>query len=210
MSWPDIWKICLSVVGSVGGVGIIFVAILKYSSNLIADKLSKKYDLKLSKELELYKLSLESKKYISKTRFDTEFTIYRNLSASFADAIKSVNILIPAGYTTVPADKEERRKADAKHYDDALSAVVKAQDELKSNIPFISEDIYNGYDELLRLSSLQLDAYTDRFLITDFRPQEEKESFALEDYKRTREINDKWTSLNNTIREYLDSLDVIS
>lgn len=80
MTWKDI---ILAVIASAGGIGGIIFLTIKFSANIIAERLEKKYTLKIDKELEKYKLSLESKIYISKTKFDTEFGIYRELSRTF-------------------------------------------------------------------------------------------------------------------------------
>jgi hypothetical protein len=77
MSWDDIWKITLTIISSVGGIGVIICFIVKFASNTIADKLSQKYELKINKELEDYKNKLDKKNYISKARFDKEFTMFR-------------------------------------------------------------------------------------------------------------------------------------
>ena len=209
MNWEDVWKITVSIVGGLGGIAVIFTAIVRYLSNLIADRLSKKYEIKLSKEFEKYKSSLQNKTYISRTKFDTEFAIYRELSSGFSDAVIAINIMIPTGYTTVPADREARLELDKQHYETAVEAIVKAQDSLKSNIPFIPENIYDEYNELLKLFGLQLAAYEDRFVVTDLRPKSEKETFSRDDYKRTREISEKWITINNKIRKYLNSLEII-
>ena len=209
MNWEDVWKITVSIVGGLGGITVIFAAIVRYLSDFIADRLSKKYELRLSKELENYKSSLENKTYISRAKFDTEFAIYRELSSDFSDAVLAINIMVPSGLTMVPADREARLELDKKHYEAAVKAIVKAQDSLKSNIPFIPENIYDGYNELLKLFGLQLAAYEDRFVVTDLRPQSEKETFSRDDYKRTREISEKWITINNKIRKYLNSLEII-
>lgn len=209
MNWEDVWKITVSIVGGLGGITVIFAAIVRYLSDFIADRLSKKYELRLLKELENYKSSLENKTYISRAKFDTEFAIYRELSSDFSDAVLAINIMVPTGLTMVPADREARLELDKKHYEAAVKAIVKAQDSLKSNIPFIPENIYDGYNELLKLFGLQLAAYEDRFVVTDLRPQSEKETFSRDDYKRTREISEKWITINNKIRKYLNSLEII-
>lgn len=209
MNWEDVWKITVSIVGGLGGITVIFAAIVRYLSDFIADRLSKKYELRLSKELENYKSYLENKTYISRAKFDTEFAIYRGLSSDFSDAVLAINIMVPTGLTMVPADREARLELDKKHYEAAVKAIVKAQDSLKSNIPFIPENIYDGYNELLKLFGLQLAAYEDRFVVTDLRPQSEKETFSRDDYKRTREISEKWITINNKIRKYLNSLEII-
>ena len=45
MNWDTVLKIVLSIVGSVGGAGAIIAFVVKFSANLIADKLKKKYEL---------------------------------------------------------------------------------------------------------------------------------------------------------------------
>lgn len=36
MSWSDVWKICISIVGALGGLSVILVAIVRYMSSIIA------------------------------------------------------------------------------------------------------------------------------------------------------------------------------
>ena len=62
----NIVQIVLGIITSIGGIGAIFTAVIKFSSNFIAERLEEKYSLKLNKELEAYKSSLENKNYISK------------------------------------------------------------------------------------------------------------------------------------------------
>ncbi|WP_158662708.1 hypothetical protein [Massiliimalia timonensis] len=208
MSWVEISQIAAAAIVSAGGIGGIIIGVVSFSANKIADRMDKKFQASLDKQLEKYKSDLSKKEYVSKTKFDTEFALYRELSLNFADMVKSINILIPI-YANLPADKKARLEYEKKCYESACPAVVKAQDTLNSNIPFISEEIFNGYEELLRLSILQLDEYVERFNALDLRPQQEKESFSPDAYKRTREINEKWKKLNNTIRAYISNLDVM-
>ena len=79
MSWADIWKIILAALASVGGIGGLIIFVIKFSSNLIAERLSQKYQLSLQKELEKYKAGVENKTYISKARFNREFSMYLRL-----------------------------------------------------------------------------------------------------------------------------------
>ena len=41
----QIWQTALAIIGSIGGAGVIVSAVVKFSSNQIADALSKKYEL---------------------------------------------------------------------------------------------------------------------------------------------------------------------
>ena len=88
MSWNDIWKIVLACIASVGGIGGLITACVKFCSGIIADRLSKNYQMHLNAEIERIKTELSKKEYVSKTRFDTEFSIYRDLSTAFFKMVK--------------------------------------------------------------------------------------------------------------------------
>lgn len=209
MSFKEIFDVVFGILTCVGGIGAIIVLIVIFTSNIIADKLSQKYELKMSKELEKYKVGIEQKTYISKTRFDSEFQLYRDLSKAFFEAVKDITIMIPVGLAHYPADKEKRREYENKLYDNALKSTIEAQDLLNANIPFISEKSYNKYEEILGLCRVQLGVFEDRWNVLYLVSQEEKESFSVEDYRRSREIKDKFKKLNEEIREYLSKLEVI-
>ena len=202
-------EIALAIIASIGGFGVIFSAVVYFTFNFIAERLQKKYELKLNERFEKYKAGIENKTYISKTKFDAEFALYRSLSKVFFDMVKNISVMIPRGYTTVPADKEIKRKVDEEHYNTARTSVVNAQDELNGNAAFIPERFYDGYTEILRLCGLQLSEFEERWNVGYFASQEEKESLSREAYQRTGEINNKFKKLNNEIREYLDQIDVL-
>ncbi|MEG2014069.1 MAG: hypothetical protein RR063_12875, partial [Anaerovoracaceae bacterium] len=81
-----VWQTVFAIIGSVGGAGVIIAAVVKFSSDKIAERLSAKYQLKLDKELEAFKGRLDRKNYVSRVRFDAEFAIYRELSQVFSEA----------------------------------------------------------------------------------------------------------------------------
>lgn len=209
MQWNDVWKIVLCVIGSLGGVSVIFVAVIKYCTDIIAERLSKKYELKMQKELERYKSGLDNKIYISKAKFDTEFALYRELSKSFFEMVVSITTMIPAGYAKYPADKETRKEYENNLYNTALERTVAAQDAINSNAPFIPENLHDMYQEIMGLCRIQLGVFEERWNILSFASQEEKERFSLEDYKRSGEISSKFKELNTELRNYLAKLDII-
>lgn len=88
-------QIALAVIITSGGILGIILAIIKFSSNIIAERLSKNYELKLNKELEKYKSNLDSKIYITKAKFDKEFELYQQLSRSFFYMVEKVHALYP-------------------------------------------------------------------------------------------------------------------
>lgn len=195
-----IGEIILVILTSVGGISGIIIIAVKFCSNIIAKRLEEKYSLKLSKELELFKSNIENKIYISRTKFDTEFQIYRDLSKAFFEAVKNVSIMIPSGVAIYPADKEEKRKYEEKLYNLAKESTVKAQDVLHSNAPFISTELFDEFDNILVICRQQLGVFEERWNVYNFSTQEEKESFSREDYKRTDELNDSFRVLNERKR----------
>lgn len=208
--WDEFWEIVLGVVASVGGIGAVIVAAVKFSADIIAKRLEEKYTLKMNKELEKYRVGLDNKIYISKTKFDTEFSIYRELSRSFFVMVRDITHMIPAGYAEYPADKDDREKYENMLYDDARKSTVIAQDFLYSNIPFIPEEFEKAYMEVLDLCRQQLGVFELRWNVGYMATDEEKRRFSREDYQRSREIRKKYDDLVKNVREYLSKLDVIS
>ncbi len=231
MNWDEIWKIVLGVLTSFGGIGGIIVIAIKFSCDKIANSLEQKYTLKLNKELEQYKTellkefeeykssldkglekyrsNLDNKTYISKTKFDTEFSIYKELSSVFSEMVRNISLMIPAGLSYRLANEDAEKERQNKLYDSALNSTVITQNTLNKYIPFIPSEIFDDYNKVLHLSRLQLDAFERRWNVYYLTSQEEKEKFTIEEYKRTSEINEKFKILNNNIREYLYKLDVL-
>lgn len=92
MSPDDILKIVGSILAGFGGFSALIVFVIKFSANMIAERLAEKYSLKMNKELEKYKGTLESKRHISKALFDREFEIYMSFNKVFADLYNDILI----------------------------------------------------------------------------------------------------------------------
>lgn len=209
MTWDDILKIVLGVIAGCGGISGVIILAVRFSANIIAKRLEEKYTLKLNKELEEYKSKLDNKNYISKTKFDVEFSIYRELSKVFFDMVKDVSIMIPIGTATYPADKKERDEYEHQLYVNAQKSTVVAQDKLNGETPFIPEPLWIMYDEILILCKLQLHTFERRWNVLVLDSAEGKKTFSHEDYARSNEINEKFKALNNEVRTYLSTLDII-
>ena len=209
MDFSQIASIATACIVSAGGVGGVAMAVVKFTSNIIADKISAKYENKLEQALEKYKTELSKKEYVSQVRFDAEFEIYRTLSKEFSTAVKNISLMIPDGIAYSPADEEKRTEYENKIYVDANNAVVVAQDVLYANGAFISEELYNKYNEILTLCSQPLNAFHRRYNVLYFASQEKKENYTDKEYERTTTIKEKWLELNNCVREYISKLEVI-
>ena len=209
MDLSQVLSIATACIVSAGGVGGIAIAVIKFSSNIIAERISVKYENKLERALEKYKTELSKKEYVSQVKFDAEFEIYRTLSKGFSTAVKNIILMIPDGKAYFPADKDKRKEYENNNYVNANNAIVMAQDALYANGAFISEDLYNKYNEILALCGQQLNAFQRRYNVLYFASQEKKESYTDKEYEQTTTIKEKWLELNNCVREYISKLEVI-
>ncbi len=206
----QIWQTALAIIGSIGGAGVIISAVVKFSSNQIADALSKKYELKLNKELESYKACLDKKTYISRTRFDMEFAIYGKLSEAFLSMRDATYWLFPSGLDRIPFDDEDKKQFFIDRYGKAGDAIEEAQKVLGANAPFIPTDFYNAFEDIRKLCMQQYNRYT---LCGDLASERRKQAestikMADECYQRTDEIFKKHDELIDKLRKYLENLEV--
>ena len=217
MPW---WEAILAAIGGVGGAIVIIIATVKWFGGQIAERLQKNSDEKLQeklesfkkeidKELETHKSTLGNKNYITQKKFDAEFGMYQALAEKYYKLVSAASILIPSGYVNVPADKEERDKLEKKHYDNLVEAMKEAQDLIYKYGPFIQEEVFDGYQEILKLCQGHKFVYENRWNIYDLRSKEEKESFSMDDYKRTDKILELYDKVNKKLREYLQSLEIL-
>ena len=205
-----IWQTALAIIGSVGGAGVIIGFVVKYASDIIADKLSQKYELKLNKELEKYKANLDKRIHISRARFDMEFSIYGKLSDAFLSMEQATYWLFSEGVDYVPLDEDDRKKMYTARYEKANEAIVIAEKTLGANAPFIPSEIYRAFDEIRVLCGRQYNMYIWCGPLA--KQRNHSEAFLKQEtecWKRTKEIMEKKEQLMNQLREYLENLDVM-
>ena len=99
MNGIDILQIATATIISAGGIGAIIIAAVQFTSNIIADKISKKYELKLNESLESYKSNLDKGNHISRAMFDKEFEYYQLLSRKYTIAFNSFNLYYGIKYS---------------------------------------------------------------------------------------------------------------
>lgn len=124
LGWDSVLKLMGSIVLSLGGGAAIALFIFHFMADRLAERLKGKYQLELDKKFESYKANLDNKKYVTKTKFDAEFDLYRKLSKAYFEMVKCINVMIPQGLSTVPANEELRKKVDEDHYTAAQKAVA--------------------------------------------------------------------------------------
>lgn len=193
----------LWVTATVTGIFAIIISIL----DAIWLFIQKRKQLEYDKQLEKYKHIAEKKNYVSKVRFDAEFTIYRELSQAFSEAIEGVHGIIPNGEAYYPNDEDERTEYEEQLFSIFAKASYKAQKSLFSNAPFISKDIYDKFSEIMDLIRTQSEVYNEAHFDTTLSNAEGE--ITEEDTDRTALIDVKFDNLINEIRDYLSKLEIL-
>lgn len=211
MNGIDILQIATATIISAGGIGAIIIAAVQFTSNIIADKISKKYELKLNKSLESYKSNLDKGNHISRAMFDKEFEYYQLLSRKYTIAFNSFNLYYGIKYSkldVIPIEEihiyNPKLEELAKDIRDGKRVTEVQMDTLKSNIAeqflefkkvldesesFINGEIYSKYAKLY-------DLIRSYYLNEDSMLLDEIQSLRLQ--------------LPKTIRNYLIGLTVIN
>lgn len=218
MNWDTAFKTIAALIVSVGGAGAIIAFIAKYAADHIAERMLRKYDAKLNKELEQYKheLELETEKYrrkserltyVTKKQFETEFSAYQALFDNLFDFVKRTTELFPT-FDQLPADKEEKKELYIERYKEYCAAFNKFSEVLEKNAPFIPEEEYEMFVSL-RTHAHELGCmYPEIRIIDDPAFREDHSKIAQENYKKTREFNEEIIAAKKKIREYLSTLRV--
>lgn len=211
MNGTDIGQIVAATIISAGGIGGIIIAAIRFSSNIIAERLSKRYELKLNKTIENYKTHLEKGNYISRAMFDKEFEYYQLLSRKYTIAFNSFNLYYGIKYSkldVIPIDEiniyNPKLEELAKDIKGGKKVTEVQMDTLKSNIAeqflefkkvldesesFIDGEIYSEYAKLYNLI---------------------RSYYLNEDSMLLDEIQSPRLQLPKTIRNYLIGLTVIN
>lgn len=162
---------------------------------------------KYDKQLEKFKHISEKKNYVSKVRFDAEFSIYRELSQTFSKAVEGVHGIIPDGEAYYPTDSEKRIEYEKHLFVKFIKAYESAQSTLYANVPFIPKDIYNAFNEILDLIRQQSEVYNEANFNTTLSDADGE--ITEEDKNRTAQIDEKFNVLMDEIRDYLSKLEIL-
>jgi len=209
MSFTDLLKIIILFIVTSSSFGGIIFAVIKFCSNAIAERLSKKYDLKLQKEIERYKESLDKTNYVSKVKFDLEIRIYKELCASLFNVKESVLLLFPITIDFMPEDIDKQKEIWLGRYNTAVKDYNQYCELLSSNAFFIPEEIYTDFEEIHKLCKTQLTFFN----ISGKLQTGKINHISIDDekniYNRNEEIDKKKNELICKLREYLNNLEVL-
>ena len=207
----EFWLTIFGILGSVGVGGAIVAGLSSWLGKVWANRLMAEEKAKYEKELERLTKQLERKNYVSKVRFDAEFTIYKELSQVFFDLIVVQNDLFTFyKMDHLPQDDAEKKKLYEERYEIARRAYNSAMNLLHKNTPFITLEFFEQFNNILRNVKLQLLHYSS-FYINDDCAETKRECKNLfeECSQRTNDINEQMKNLFDDLREYLKTLDVV-
>jgi len=205
--------VVISSIISAGGIGGIVIAVIKFSASIIANRLSKKYENDLERALERYKTELVKKEYVSRTRFDAEFSIYKELSEKNISMVFALNDATKIVQGERLSDEEIHAK---------LSQIQKIIDVAKLTntryAPFINKEIFQAFcslqekskDILTLLQMWNMNRRGEHYVIVNgsekYHEQFEAQYAVIDKQKELVEYSEE---LLNKLRDYLSNLDVI-
>ena len=198
----DFWQTIVGILASVGVGGAIVAALSSWLGKVWAERLMVRETAKYREELERLTKQLERKNYVSKVRFDAEFSVYRELCAVTDEMERAVYWLFPT-IDNLPTDEEQQKIIFHERYRKAFEAYQKASKSLGKNNAFISKEIYDLFFSLGELCRMQVNQYTYSL------SHNCKNRTDLSDcWERTMTIDTEYKKLQERLREYLKTLDV--
>lgn len=211
MNVPEtIIAIAVSTIISAGGIGGIIVAVIRFSSDLIAKRLSQKYELKINKSLEEYRTHLGDGSYISHAMFDKEFEIYQTLSHLFTEAYNSLQLLYGIEKSNMKIVPQKDINAFNPRLTDLFEKVQKGETITEIQLNKLREEMGEKFIEFKKA----LDEYSafiplDNFAIYLKLYQQCRifyDDRTEENYKKIAEMK---FEVQKTIRKYLIGLTII-
>lgn len=206
MGLSEILTIVFSSIGCFGIICALFIFTIKLCIEKIAESLQQKYTLQFDKELEKYKSNLDNCKYITKVQYDVKFEIYRNITSSFFNLILRLDALFSDKYFY--SKKELDYKQIGEELKNTADCLFLVQNSLHENAAFIEKEFFDEYSELFDTASRLFDKYNVAFKDIELTKIKDRE-WRYKNYEIVADIHEKWSNLNDKLREYLKCLSVI-
>lgn len=146
-----------------------------------------------------------NKNYISKTKFDTEFKIYQDLSECILTMTGDIELLFPLGYDPLPPDNDQKAAVFEERARKAAESRTAADRAVKRYAPFMPKKIFQLLDTITVKCGQQLYWYS-KIVLKDNGLSLADERETCE--KRAAEIAERQAEFMDSLRKYLESLDV--
>lgn len=157
----------------------------------------------------LFEARIFKKNHVSQKRFDAEFSIYQKLSKAFYNLLKQIQTMTPqSGFQVLPKVEIESENMKLEIHNNTGEIIVEVQDALYESAPLIPLTFFNQYESLLILCKNCLTEEEIALTMNQPDAETDRQEARLRGKSLSKEINDKFTALNDSIREYLNNLEL--
>jgi hypothetical protein len=165
MTIVDAWRVALAVLASLGGGGVIVVLLSSWLGKVWANRILEQDRLKYSTAMEklkseldrttrLFQAEIEKTIFVTKTHFETEFQILREIWQEVSVVRASMSPLRPKfDIVDVRQTPAERLKESFEAY---VPVVTKLIESVDHNSPFYPQEIYETLDQTVRIALREL------------------------------------------------------
>jgi len=149
---------------------------------------------------------LKTGQYVSQIKFDAEYSIIKSLSACMGDMVGKTQLLFQ---TNSIVEYSEAGKKD--NYAKAIESYNDAQLELMRSAPFISEELTNSFEALLKNANLIIQQYylcTYHPVLTDKGAKEAAQKKIPDCQAQSQKLVTDYSELLNKLRDHVAKLDI--
>jgi len=191
------------IAATISGIFAVILSVL----NAVLLLLQRKRQIKYDKIIENYRSMNNRRNFVSKTRFDTEFSIYRELTAFCRNMMCDVCTVLNNMPHLIDIDNRENTMKKAIY--SANKACTEFNVYLTSNAPFIPKDYYEKYKIYMDLCKRNLNKCEgDWSIYLDAWRQNDLDNVSIENSYEVQKIYMEYYVLIDYIRDYLANLEV--
>jgi hypothetical protein len=166
MTPKEVWDTAGAVVLSVGGGGAIVLALSSWLGKVWASRILEQDRAKYAREIEELRSSLERTNrafqgeiektlFVTKTHFETEFKILREIWQRVSEVRATMSVLRPmSGY---PATRPEQEAHLNRVFEAFMADLINLVHAVDHNSPFYPQEIYVLLDQLIHVAQRERD-----------------------------------------------------
>jgi len=188
-------EIVVAFVGWIITLGLQAILLVKYLDKKMHDR-----------DLQENKSKLDGKLHVTKTRFDTEFATFKEISRAFFNMQVSIGTIYlpPNSFKYNPDDGGVAKNTS---YANCATYVKYAEAALYENAPFIDNELYDKLHKFFEhCANLLFDYYE-----TYGRCMDSGVKFEIDEshWSIGRDVESRWNELRDDIRLHIFSLEII-
>lgn len=188
MNWIEF---LMKIVIELGGFTAIVISVFKLLGKGLIERLSKRYETILAKELEKYKSDLEFRNHTDKTKFDATFKAFSQIQIKILECFNEIETITPNNNGTIC---EKRKK---------INEIEKIIDDYKlclnANLLLIPKGVYDELEKTLEIFYNQIEAFKK---LDSYCENDDVRFWNIDD------LNDMKEKAIDLLRENLNSLDL--